>query len=223
MCSRHGIISDILGRARTSSRQNLGGPAKDSLTEKPSPASHARISLIPKRQASRAALTTSNKAADTAIPVRSEAMADDIQALMTDYGRSIIKSAIDHEPEEAETLKTNIIAAKEKIIVKYKTVENELKIAEGEVRTSRKMASHWQGLYAGSLQTRKDDSARIQDLEKQLKDQSEENKRSAELLAKEIEKCKALEVESAKTRRDKKRKRESVAAIWEDAEKVKLN
>ena len=84
------------------------------------------------------------------------------------------------------------------------------------------MTSHWQRMYGGCIQTSKENSTRIQDLEKQLKDQSEGKKRSADLLVKETEKRQALEVELADLKKDRKRKRESVAAIWEDAESIKL-
>jgi hypothetical protein len=169
------------------------------------------------------ALVARNKSAQTTVPNVPEPELNDFKPLVTEYGRSIIKSALDHEPEEAVTLKENIVAAKEKIIVKYKTVENELKIAEGELRASRGMTSHRQRMYGGCIQTSKEDSTRIQDLEKQLKDQSEGKKRSADLLVKETEKRQALEVELADLKKDKKRKRESVAAIWEEAERIKLN
>jgi len=148
---------------------------------------------------------------------------NDFKSLVTEYGRSIIKSAIDHEPEEAETLKTNIITAKEKIIVKHKTVENELQIAENEIHKLRTSVIDWKGKYNESSQTVKKDSTRIEDLEKKLKGQDEQGERWADMWRSERVKRRALEVELADLKEDKKRKRDSVAAVWEQAESIKLN
>ena len=168
-------------------------------------------------------MTASYEAAEAAIPIPSEPQIDDFESLVVDYGRSIIKSAMEHEPEEAGPLKNNIIAAKEKIIVKYKTVENELKIAEGEVRKLKSSVSELSTMQVASDHAKEVDSTTIQDLKKQHKDQWEGKKRLAGLLEEETVKRKALEVELAELKRDKKRKRDSVAAIWEEAEKIKLN
>ena len=169
-----------------------------------------------------AALTTLDKAAEAPIPISSQPQVDDFKFLVTEYGRSIIKSAFDHEPEEARTLKDNIIAAKEKIIVKHKTVENELKNAAGEIRKLRSSVFELREVQVASDQAREVDSTTIQDLKKQHKDQWEEKKRYAGLWEEETEKRKALEEELAGLKKDRKRKRESVAAIWEDAESIKL-
>jgi hypothetical protein len=148
---------------------------------------------------------------------------DDFKALVTEYGRSIIKSAMDHSPEEAVSLKNDIITAKEKVIVKYKTVENGLKIAEGENRILK--ANVDELLVARGLASQGSRMQRIaiKDLEGQLRYQRETTSICSDLLEKETEKNKALEVELAELKRDKKRKRESVASIWEEAEKIKLN
>jgi hypothetical protein len=170
-----------------------------------------------------AALTTLDKAAEAPVPIPSQPQIDDFQSLVTEYGRSIIKSALDHEPEEAETLKDSIIAAKEKIMVKHKTVENELKITEGEVRELRSSVLELREVQAASDHAKEVDTTTIQDLKKQHKHEWEEKKRFAALFEQETVKRKALEVEMAELKRDKKRKRESVASIWEEAEKIKLN
>jgi hypothetical protein len=170
-----------------------------------------------------AALTTLDKSASAPVPIPSQPQIDDFKSLVTEYGRSIIKSALDHEPEEAGTLKDNIIAAKEKIIVRHKTVENELKIIEGEVRKLRSSVFKLREVQAVSDHVKEVDGTTIQDLKKQHKHEWEEKKRFAALLEQETVKRKALEVELAELKRDKKRKRELVAAIWEEAEKIKLN
>jgi hypothetical protein len=152
--------------------------------------------------------------------IRTEAT--DFGSLLTEYSRSIIKSAIDHSPNDAEALKNNIVTAKEKVVVKHKTVENELKIAEGEVRKLKASNFELKNVQDALYKMRKVDATRIQNLEKQLKDETEGKERDANLLAKETEDRQALEVELADLKKDKKRKRESIAAIWEGAEKVKL-
>jgi hypothetical protein len=147
----------------------------------------------------------------------------EFRSLVTEYGPSIINSAIDHEPEEAGTLKDDIIAAKEKITVKHKSVENELKPSQGEVRKLRSSVIGLGTLQAASEHANEVAITTIQDLKKQHKHEWEEKKRFAALLEEEAVKRKALEVELAELKRDKKRKRESVASIWEEAEKTKLN
>ena len=147
----------------------------------------------------------------------------DFGSLLTEYGRSIIKSAIDHSPTETDSLKTNIINAKEKVVVKHKDVENELRIAQVEIQRLKANNLELRKAKAALYNNKKVDSTRIQDLEQQLKFQTEGKERDADLLVKETKKRQALEVELGDLKKDKKWKRELVAAIWEDAEKVKLN
>jgi hypothetical protein len=175
-----------------------------------------------KPKGSEAVLTTPIKAAETAVPISSEPQVADLKSLVTEYGRSIIKSAMDHEPEEAATLKNDIMTAKEKIIVRHKTVENELKIAEAENLTLKSSVFAMRLEITTAAITKRLDGSTIEVLEIQLKDQTEKTTRCVDLLEKEKVKRKALEVESADLKRDRKRKRDSVAAIWEDAESVKL-
>jgi len=119
-------------------------------------------------------------------------------------------------------LKQDIMAAKEKIIVKHQTIESKLETAEAEIRVLRSSVFDLRLEKATSGITQRLDGCRIERLEEQLKDQAEEYMKCMDLLTEEIATRKALEVESAKWERDKKRKRESVAAIWEDAESIKL-
>jgi len=154
-------------------------------------------------------------------PIKTNAI--DFGSLLTEYGRSIINSAIDHSPTEAESLKNNIITAKEKVVVKHKTVDNELKMAEDEVRKVNNHVSVLRGIQKACDMAKKVDGTTIQNLKKQHKHELEEKKRFAVLLEEETVKRRGLEVELEELRRDKKRKRESIAAIWEDAERVKLN
>jgi hypothetical protein len=167
--------------------------------------------------------TSPNKVASTAAPIPAKPQMDDFKALVTEYGRSIIKSAMDHSPEEAVSLKNDIITAKEKVIVKYKTVENDLEIAEGE---NRILKANVDELLVGrglASQGSRMQRIAIKDLEGQLRYQRERTSICSDSLEKETNKRKTLEVELGDLKKDKKRKRESVAAIWEDAEKVKLN
>jgi hypothetical protein len=167
--------------------------------------------------------TSPNQVANTAAPIPAKPQMDDFKALVTEYGGSIIKSAMDHSPEEAVSLKNDIITAKEKVIVKYKTVENDLKIAEGENRILK--ANVDELLVARGLASQGSRMQRItiKELERQLRHQRETASICVDSLEKETEKRKASEVELADLKNDKKRKRDSVAAIWEEAESVKLN
>jgi chromosome segregation ATPase len=165
---------------------------------------------------------TPTTAAETAVPTELKPEIDDFKSLVTEYGRSIIKSAMDHEPEEAATLKEDIMTAKEKIIVKYKTAENELEIAEAEIRTLKSSVFDLRLEKATSVITKRLDGSSIKALEKRLGDQSDEMRRCTDLLEEETEKRNALELDLADLKKDRKRKRESVAAIWEDAESIKL-
>jgi hypothetical protein len=156
-------------------------------------------------------------------PEPMEPETDEFKLLLIEYARSIIKSTIDHCSNESEALKNNIITAKRKVFFKYKIVETELSIAERKIKELKASNLKLRKAQAAFNSTIKADSTRIQDLEKQLRGRPEGKERGVNLLAKEIEKCEALEVELADLKKDKKRKRESGAAIWEDAEKVKLN
>jgi len=177
---------------------------------------------IARNEVTEAASTNPVTAAKTAIATELKPELNDFQSLVTGYGRAIIKSAMDHEPEDSDMLKQDIMAAKEKIIVKHQTIENKLETAEAEIRVLRSSVFDLRLEKATSGITQRLDGCRIERLERQLKDQAEEYMKCMDLLTEETATRKVLEVESAKWERDKKRKRESVAAIWEDAESVKL-
>jgi hypothetical protein len=194
-----------------------------SVSPPPRPVIKIKGSRIATGNKSDATLTPRSKAAGTAVSIAPEPEVNEFKSLVTEYGRSIIKSAMDHEPEEAATLKNNIVAAKEKVIVKYKTVENELQIAEGDNLLLKADVAALQEAQVSVTERNRSQVTTIEVLQKQLKDQEEQRKRWTDMYQGENVKRKALEVELRDMRRDRKRKRESVAAVWEEAENVKLN
>ena len=130
---------------------------------------------------------------------------------------------MDHVPEEAVSLKNDIIAAKLKVLAKYATVENDLEIAESENTILK--ANVDELLVARAVASEGSRLQRIanRDLDVELRRQRELRNQGVVLLEQETEKRKGLETEMEELKRDKKRKRDSVAAIWEEAESIKLN
>jgi len=167
--------------------------------------------------------TSPNKAVDIAAPIQAKIQGNDFKTLLNEYSRSIIKSAMDHVPEEAVSLKNDIIAAKLKVLAKYATVENDLEIAESENTILK--ANVDELLVARAVASEGSRLQRIanRDLDVELRRQREIRDQGVVLLEQETEKRKGLETEMEELKRDKKRKRDSVAAIWEEAESIKLN
>lgn len=153
----------------------------------------------------------------------SEDQIGDFKSLLTEYGRAIIRSAIDHPPEKFQCLKQNIITAKEKIIVKHKTVENELKIAEREIRKLRTSVTDLTDSKATTFKQLTAETKEVEALRAENTILSAQRTESSNQCKKEIAKRKALEGELATFKQDKKRKRESAASIWEEVEQTKLD
>jgi hypothetical protein len=162
---------------------------------------------------------------EDAPPITSEpdVNVNEFELLLTGYGRSVIRSAMDHTPDEADTLKESIVDAKTNIVAKHNAVQDDLEVAKGEIiilgaRNSKINADRV--VYHGRLVAYREAN---KDLEKQLDTLSQEKKISVESLEKETTRRKELEAELSAFKLDKKRKRESVAAIWEEVENVKLD
>jgi chromosome segregation ATPase len=172
---------------------------------------------------------TSKSSKSSATPVKTIAPAStkpepvDFNTILLEYGRSIIKSALDHLPEESQSLKDDIVAAKQVVVDRYDEMQTDLDGWKNRAGNLKSEIIDVRIDNAGLKRKLEAEKNTVENLRKQLKDELEgERKKSAELMENEIAKGKALEAELAKMKQDKKRKRESAVEIWEQVEKTKV-
>lgn len=156
------------------------------------------------------------------VPIPPRPEINDFKSQLLEYGRGCIRSAMDHASEDSQSLKDNIIKARQRIMTDHENLESEVKLMRTSTENLRER-NRIQELAKLELEKKlRREKAISQDLHDQLNIQSEALKQHIERLKNESIQKKALEVEVADLQQDKKRKRESVAEIWEQAEMVKL-
>jgi hypothetical protein len=154
----------------------------------------------------------------------------DFTTSLLEYGRSIIKSAVKHPPGQSQALEDNLRVTRQKVVTQYE--ESQLNVAALEVDLSvakedlRQLRKHNATLEVDRIKL--NDVANLEktmaaSFERRYKDQSVEKRRDLESWKKEVAKRKALEAEVESLRKDKKRKREKVAEIWEKVERARLD
>jgi len=154
---------------------------------------------------------------------RSENTVTEFQRSLQNYGRSIIKSALDHTTEESQVLENNIITSKEKVIAHFTSVNQKLEMAEDKNQQQEvTIQSNFTEL--AGLRKKVEGQRRIIE--------GQEKRNAAQLSAKlglldslEVEerKVKDLQSELANLRKNKKRKREDIVEVFERVEKVKVD
>jgi len=154
---------------------------------------------------------------------RSENAITEFQTSLQNYGRSIIKSALDHTTEESHDLENNIITSKGEVIAHFTSVSQKLEMAEDKNQQQEI--------------TIKSNYTELAGLRKKLEEQrriieGQEKRNAAQLTAKlglldslEVEERKVnnLQSELANLRKDKKRKGEAIVEVFERVEKVKVD
>jgi len=147
----------------------------------------------------------------------------EFQTSLQNYGRSVIKSALDHTTEESHVLENNIIASKEKVITHHTSLSQKLEMAE---KRSQQQEVTIRSNFTELAELRK----KVEEQRKIIEGQEKRN--AAQLTAKlglldslEVEerKVKDLQSELADLRKDKKRKREDIVKVFERVEKVKVD
>jgi hypothetical protein len=155
---------------------------------------------------------------------------DEFKANLLEYSRSVIKSAMDHNPKETQALEGIMKLSKGNVIAQYKQAQNTITTLETDLLAARESIIQSEQ----SITILKADQARLNadlKLEMQITDgvkrmyqaQMAKENRDFESWKKERARRQELEVEIATLKQDKKRKRENVAEIWEKVEKVKVN
>jgi hypothetical protein len=139
---------------------------------------------------------------------------------LQDYGRSIIKSALEHTPEESHALEKNIITSKEKVIAHHTDISRKLEMAEIRNQNQEAIIKSKNTENAELKKKVEEQSSKIECLEKQSASQLSAKLRLLDSVGVEERKVKDLEAELAKSRKDRKRKREDIVEVFERVEKV---
>ena len=144
-----------------------------------------------------------------------------LRSSLQSYGRSIIKSALDHPAEAAEGLEKDIAACRENVIVRYNGIIMEAKSAREKNRRLEETNASLDIENGVLKRTMETDSTSFTRNEKRYKTQLADQ---AAIIKTQEEKIRTMTMEAAaKDTNDKKRKRKEVGAIWEKAEKTRLD
>jgi len=160
---------------------------------------------------------------DSADPTQSQDNLAGYKTLLQDYGRSIIKSALEHTAEESHVLAKNIIASKEKVIAHCTGVSQKLEMAEMKNRKQEATIESRNAEKAELKKKLEEQQNKIKCFEKQSASQLAAKLRLLDSLEVEERKVKDLEAKIATLRKDRKRKREDIVEVFERVEKVKVD
>jgi prolyl oligopeptidase PreP (S9A serine peptidase family) len=147
----------------------------------------------------------------------------EFKSYLQDYGRSIIKSALEHTPEESHALEKNIIISRQKVIAHHTNVSQKLEMAEIRNRNQEATIKSKNTENAELKKKLEEQRSKIECLEKQSASQLSAKLRLLDSLEVEERKVKDLEAELATFRNDRKRKRENIVEVFERVEKVKVD
>jgi prolyl oligopeptidase PreP (S9A serine peptidase family) len=159
---------------------------------------------------------------DSADPHQPQDKYAEFKSYLQDYGRAIIKSALEHTPEESHALEKNIITSKEKVITLHTGVSQKLEMAEIRNRNQEATIKSRNAENAELKKKVEEQRTKIECLEKQSAAQLSAKLRLLDSLEVEERKAKDLEAEMATLRKDRKRKREDIVEVFERVEKVKV-
>lgn len=155
---------------------------------------------------------------------------DEFKANLLEYSRSVIKSAMDHNPKETQALEGIMRLSKGNVVAQYKQAQNTITTLETDLSLARE--SIW--VLEESIAKLKADQAGLNadlkleiqitaEVKRMYQAQMARENRDFDSWKKERAQRKQLEVEIGTLKHEKKRKRENVAEIWEKVEKVKVN
>jgi len=142
---------------------------------------------------------------------------------LQDYGRSIIKSALDHTAEESHIPENNIITSKQKVIALHTDVSQKLEMAEIRNRNQEATIKSRNAEKAELKKKVEEQRDEIECLDKQSASQLSAKLRLLDSLEVEERKVKDLEAELATLRKERKRKREDIVEVFERVERVKVD
>lgn len=160
---------------------------------------------------------------DSADPHQPQDKIAEFKTSLQDYGRSIIKSALEHSAEEVHILETNLITSKEKVITLHTGVSQTLEMAEIRNRNQEATIKSKNTENAELKKKVEEQKNKIECLEKQSASQLSAKLRLLDSVGVEERKVKDLEAELATFRKDRKRKREDIVEVFERVEKVKVD
>jgi predicted S18 family serine protease len=160
---------------------------------------------------------------DSADPHQPQDKYAEYKSYLQDYGRSIIRSALQHTAEESYVLEKNIITSKEKVIAHHTNVSQKLEMAEIRNRNQEAIIKSKNTEKAELKKKVEEQRNKIECLEKQSASQLSAKLRLLDSLEVEERKVKDLEAELATLRKDRKRKREDIVEVFERVEKVKVD
>ena len=155
---------------------------------------------------------------------------DEFKAILLEYSRSVIKSAMDHSSKETQDLEDAMRFSRGYVIAQYKQARNIIAAFEMDWLAARDSIRKSEE----SITILKSDQARLNAdlrLEMTINDevkrlyqaQRVKENRDFESWKEERARRKALEVKITTLKQDRKRKRENVAEIWEKVGKVKVH
>jgi chromosome segregation ATPase len=147
----------------------------------------------------------------------------EFKSYLQDYGRSIIKSALDHTAEESYVLEKNIITSKAIVIAHHSEVSQTLGMAEIRNRNQEATIKSKNTENAELKKKVEEQRNKIECLQKQSASQLSAQLRLLDSLEVEERKVKDLEAELITLRKDRKRKREDIVEVFERVEKVKVD
>jgi chromosome segregation ATPase len=160
---------------------------------------------------------------DSADSHKSQDKIAEFKTSLQDYGRSIIRSALEHTAEESHVLEKNIITSRQEVIAHHTNVSQKLEMAELRNRNQEATIKSKNAENAELKKKGEEQRNKIEGLEKQSASQLSAKLRLLDSLEVEERKVKDLEAELATFRNDRKRKREDIVEVFERVEKVKVD
>ena len=150
---------------------------------------------------------------------------DDFESALLEYGRAVIKSAMDHPPEQARMLENEILTTKKKVLMEHKNSTKNLEVSL--------LATKYEVERLGrTIDIRNDEKVALgqelkveldvaSDLERELGHEKGEKIKFMEMFDDSVDTNNRLKRKCQDLVREK-RKRSRVEEIWEKAEKVKV-
>lgn len=148
------------------------------------------------------------------------------KSALLDYSKAIIKSGMDCEDAEAQSLEANIVSTRERVIATHDATVSKLDAIKSTCREQKRQLEETITIYGQEKKGLEGELRVLRTAEAKMKERSAKDKKDLQkykaVWEKELKDNKKLEDEPAQLRNES-RIRRRVEEIWERAEKVKMD
>lgn len=151
---------------------------------------------------------------------------DELKSALLEYSKAVIKSGMDCEYGQAQSLEANIITTRKKMIATHEATVNQLETSRANWRREKRQLEEKVTTFKQEKKGFEGELRGMRTAEAEMKEQSVKDNQDVQkykrLWEKGLTDVKKLETENTQLKKES-RKRRRVEEIWERAEKVKMD